>query len=137
MLIKGILTKEDAKLALDLGVAGIIVSNHGGRQIDSTAASIEALPGIMKAIGDKIPVLLDGGIRQGTDIFKALALGAKMVLLGRPVVYGLAVNGQKGLEDLLSILKNEFDIAMCLTGCRTVQNITKEMVLHESRFAKL
>jgi (S)-2-hydroxy-acid oxidase len=95
------------------------------------------LPDIIEVIDDKIPVLLDGGIRQGTDILKALALGAKMVLLGRPIIYGLAVNGQKGLEDLLNILKKEFDIAMCLTGCKSVKDISREMIVHESKFAKL
>lgn len=124
-------------MALDLGVAGIVVSNHGGRQIDSTAASIEALPEIMRVIQDRMPVLLDGGIRQGTDIFKALALGAKMVLIGRPTVYGLAVNGQKGLEDLINILRREFDATMCLTGCKTIKDITHDMVAHETKFSKL
>ncbi len=134
ILLKGILTKEDAKIALDIGVSGIIVSNHGGRQIDSTPASIEALVDIVQVVAGRVSVFLDGGIRQGTDIFKALALGAKMVFLGRPIVYGLALNG---LEDLLNNLKKEFDIAMCLTGCKSVNDISREMVVHESQFAKL
>lgn len=137
MIVKGILTAEDAELAVNAGVSGIIVSNHGARQLDSVATTIEALPEVVKAVAGRIPVFLDGGIRQGTDIFKALALGATMVFIGRPVIFGLAVNGQQGVEDVLGILKKEFDIAACLAGCRTLKDITRNMVVHKSFYAKL
>jgi (S)-2-hydroxy-acid oxidase len=137
VLAKGIMCKEDAELAIKMGAQGIIVSNHGGRHVDSLPASIEALPEIVEAVAGRVPVFLDGGVRQGTDIFKALALGAKMVFIGRPAIYGLAVNGQKGVEDVIGILKKELDIAMCLCGCRTINDITRDMVAHESYFAKL
>lgn len=135
--MKGILTGEDAELAVNCGAAGIIVSNHGARQLDSVPATMEVLPEIIKAVDDRIPVFLDGGIRQGTDIFKALALGAKMVFIGRSVVYGLAVSGQKGVEDVFNILKMEFDIAACLAGCKSLKDISSNMVVHENYYAKL
>ncbi len=137
VLVKGVLCAEDAELSIEMGAQGIIVSNHGARQVDSVPASIEVLPGIVEAVAGRVPVFLDGGIRQGTDIFKALALGAQMVFIGRPAVYGLAVNGQKGVEDVINILRKEFDIAMCLSGCQTIKDIVKDMVAHESYFAKL
>lgn len=135
--MKGVLTPEDAELSINMGVAGIIVSNHGARQIDSVPASIEALPEIVKVVGGRVPIFLDGGIRQGTDIFKALALGATMVFIGRPAVYGLVVNGQKGVENVINILRKELDIAMCLSGCSSLQDITNNMVVHENYYAKL
>lgn len=137
ILIKGILTKEDAEIAVDLGIAGIVVSNHGGRQLDSVPSNIEALPEIVQVVQGRIPVIFDGGIRQGTDIFKALALGADLVLIGRPVFYGLALEGQQGVENMLMILKREFDNCMCLVGCKSLKDISRSMVAHENRFAKL
>lgn len=126
MIVKGILTGEDAELAVESGASGIVVSNHGARQLDSVPATIEALPEVVKAVAGRIPVFLDGGIRQGTDMFKALALGATMVFIGRSVVYGLAVNGQQGVENIINILKMEFDIAACLAGCRTLEDISNQ-----------
>ncbi|XP_062559277.1 uncharacterized protein LOC134224054 [Armigeres subalbatus] len=137
VIVKGILTKEDAILAADIGVKGIWVSNHGARQLDSVPASIEALPEIVKAVGDRTTVVIDGGITQGTDVFKAIALGAKMVLFGRPALWGLAVNGQQGVEHILDLLRKELDITMLLAGCQSIKDITIDHVVHESLYAKL
>jgi (S)-2-hydroxy-acid oxidase len=95
------------------------------------------LPEIVAAVDDRLPIFMDGGIMQGTDIFKALALGAKMVFIGRPAIWGLAVNGQEGVEEVIKILKRELDIAMALAGCRTIADITRDHVAHESQYAKL
>lgn len=124
-------------MACDLGVAGIIVSNHGARQVDNVPSSIEALSEIVKEVNEEIPVMFDGGIRQGTDIFIALALGAKMVFIGRPAVYGLACQGQAGVENIIKILKHELDLTMCNTGARNVGEIVRDMVAHKSYYAKL
>ncbi|XP_034102246.1 uncharacterized protein LOC117566807 [Drosophila albomicans] len=137
IVVKGVLTAEDAVLAREFGCAGIIVSNHGARQIDTVPASIEALPEIVRAVGEDLVVMLDGGIMQGNDIFKALALGAKTVFIGRPAVYGLAYNGQKGVEQLLGVLRKDFEITMALTGCQTLADIKPAMVTHESTYSKL
>lgn len=137
VVLKGILTKEDARLACELGVAGIIVSNHGARQVDNVPSSIEALSEIVAEVKDRIPVMLDGGVRQGTEIFIALALGAKMVFIGRPALYGLACEGQNGVENIFKILKHELDLTMCNTGARNIKEITKDMVVHKSYYAKL
>uniref|UniRef100_A0AAG5DRZ0 (S)-2-hydroxy-acid oxidase n=1 Tax=Anopheles atroparvus TaxID=41427 RepID=A0AAG5DRZ0_ANOAO len=137
VIVKGILTREDAVTAADLGVQGILVSNHGARQLDSCPASIEALPEIVDAVGDRVEIFMDGGITQGTDVFKALALGARMVFFGRPALWGLAVNGQQGVEHVLDILRKELDLTMALAGCRTIADITKEYVIHESYYSKL
>ncbi|XP_049545473.1 uncharacterized protein LOC125957090 [Anopheles darlingi] len=137
VIVKGILTREDALIAANLGVKGIFVSNHGARQVDSVPASIEALPEIVKAVGDRVEVFLDGGITQGTDVFKALALGARMVFFGRPAVWGLAVDGQRGVESILDILRKELDLTMALAGCRTIEDITSNYVVHESFYSKL
>lgn len=137
VILKGILTKEDARLACDLGVAGIIVSNHGARQVDNVPSSIEALSEIVEEIRDTIPVMFDGGIRQGTDIFIALALGAKMVFFGRPAIYGLACQGQTGVENVIKILKHELDLTMCNTGVRRISEITRDMVVHKNYYARM
>lgn len=137
VVLKGILTHEDAKLALDSGCKGIIVSNHGARQLDTVPATIEALSEIVEAVGSRLPVMVDGGIRNGTDAFKAIALGAKAVFIGRPVLYGLAVNGQSGVEEILTILKNEFDSAMALVGVSKISQINKSHLAHKSFYAKL
>lgn len=134
--MKGIITAEDALLALKSGCKGIIVSNHGARQIDSVPATIEALPEIVEAVGSKIDVMIDGGIRNGTDVFKAIALGAKLVFVGRPVIYGLAVNGQKGVESIFDILKTELDLTMALTGVSHVQDINSNYVVHQSYYTR-
>lgn len=136
VILKGIVTKEDALLAANSGCQGIIVSNHGARQLDSAPATIEALPEVAKAVGSQLVVMVDGGIRSGTDVFKAIALGAQLVFVGRPVLYGLAVNGQRGIEDVFDILKQEFDIAMALAGVSTVREIGEDFVVHESHYAK-
>lgn len=134
IVVKGILTAEDAELAREFGCAGVIVSNHGGRQLDSTPATIEALPEIVRAVGTDLVVMLDGGITEGNDIFKALALGAQMVFIGRPVIWALACDGQRGVEHLLKLLRNDFDITMALTGCRSLAHIQTSMVVPESTY---
>jgi isopentenyl diphosphate isomerase/L-lactate dehydrogenase-like FMN-dependent dehydrogenase len=116
LLAKGVLTAEDAVRALDAGVDGIVVSNHGGRQVDGAVASLDALLEVRAAVGPAPPVLMDGGIRGGADILKALALGANAVLLGRPYVYGLAVGGQPGVEAVLQQLAAETDLTLALIG---------------------
>jgi 4-hydroxymandelate oxidase len=128
LLVKGILTAEDAELALRAGVDGIVVSNHGGRQLDSTAAGIDALPEVVEAVAGRVPVLVDGGVRAGTSVVKAVALGAAAVLVGRPAVWGLAAAGEEGVADVLRILREEFENAMALVGCRTVGDIGPEVV---------
>jgi isopentenyl diphosphate isomerase/L-lactate dehydrogenase-like FMN-dependent dehydrogenase len=128
LLLKGILTAEDAALAVEAGVDGIVVSNHGGRQLDGVAAGITALPEVVDAVAGRIPVLMDGGVRRGTDIVKALALGASAVLVGRPTAWGLAVNGEQGVVDVLEILRTELMNAMMLTGCRRLADITPGLV---------
>ena len=130
ILIKGVCRPDDAAKAVTHGVKGIVVSNHGGRQMDSAPATIELLSSIVEAVGDRIPVLLDGGIRRGTDALKALAMGAKAVLVGRPVLWGLAAGGQEGVAKALSILRDELDTAMALSGCRNLKELTKDLVRH-------
>ncbi|NXG67071.1 HAOX2 oxidase, partial [Hemiprocne comata] len=116
IIIKGILTKEDAELAVRHGVEGIIVSNHGGRQLDGVPATIDALVEVVEAVQGRVEVYLDGGIRKGSDILKALALGAKCVFIGRPALWGLAYKGEEGLQDVLRILQEEFRLSMALAG---------------------
>ncbi|XP_066600104.1 2-Hydroxyacid oxidase 1 [Prorops nasuta] len=137
LILKGILTAEDALLSVEHGANGIIVSNHGARQIDGVPATIEVLPEIVKAVQGKIEVYMDGGIREGTDVFKALALGAKMVLIGRPMIWGLSYAGENGATHILEILRKEIDTAFALTGCANVNDISKEMVIHESYYSRL
>jgi isopentenyl diphosphate isomerase/L-lactate dehydrogenase-like FMN-dependent dehydrogenase len=129
IVLKGIVTAEDATLALSHGVNGLIVSNHGGRGEESARSTIEALPEVVEAIGGKIPVLVDSGFRRGTDIFKALALGANAVCVGRPYAWGLAAFGQSGVERSLEILNAELEITMRSMGTPTVQSITRAFVL--------
>ena len=128
IVLKGIVNADDAARAVELGADGIIVSNHGGRTLDTLPATIEVLPEIVAATGGRIPLLLDGGIRRGTDVLKALALGATAVLVGRPVIYGLVVDGALGAAHVLRLLRDEFEIAMALTGCRTVADIGPHLV---------
>jgi len=123
VLLKGVLSPEDGRRAIDYGVDGIIVSNHGGRNLDLLPATIDALPGIADAVAGRIPVLLDSGIRRGTDVLTALALGAKAVFVGRPYIYGLAIAGARGVERVISILRDEFQRAMALTGRRSIAEI--------------
>ncbi len=128
ILLKGILTAEDALLALEHRVAGIIVSNHGGRQLDSAIPTIEALPEIAEALAGRCEVYLDGGIRRGTDVLKALALGARAVLVGRPILWGLAARGPEGVYEVLELLREELDLAMRLAGCPRLQDIGRALV---------
>lgn len=123
IILKGILNPIDAENACQLGVSGIVVSNHGGRQLDTAQATISALPDIVKTVAQRIKVFMDGGITRGTDIFKAIALGADAILIGRPVLWALALQGEKGVETMLNILKDEFEITMKLTGCHHIQEI--------------
>lgn len=123
ILLKGILSPDDAELSVRHGAAGVIVSNHGGRTLDTLPATIEALPAVADRIAGRVPVLMDGGIRRGTDVLKALASGATAVLVGRPVVYGLAVAGPLGAAHVLRLLRDEFAISMALTGCATLTAI--------------
>ncbi|KAK9923791.1 hypothetical protein M0R45_032191 [Rubus argutus] len=132
IIIKGILTHEDARKAVEVGVAGIVVSNHGARQLDYTPATISVLEEVVYAVGGKVPVLFDGGIRRGTDVFKALALGAQAVLVGRPVIYGLAANGEDGVRKVIKMLKDEFELTMALSGCPSLKDITRSHVRTES-----
>ncbi|NXS98269.1 HAOX2 oxidase, partial [Jacana jacana] len=133
IIIKGILTKEDAELAVRHGVQGIIVSNHGGRQLDGGPATIDALVEVVEAVQGRVEVYLDGGIRKGSDVLKALALGAKCVFIGRPALWGLAYKGEEGLQDVLRILQDEFRLSMALAGCASVSEIGQHLV----QFSKL
>ncbi|KAG7164937.1 hydroxyacid oxidase 1-like [Homarus americanus] len=137
IVLKGILTAEDAILGIEAGAAGIWVSNHGARQIDGVPPTIEALPEVVKAVKGQCEVYIDGGFSQGNDIFKALALGAQMVFLGRPMLWGLACGGEEGAYSVLDILKTELDSVMALSGCATIKDITKEMVIRKEYYARL
>ncbi|MFZ6012998.1 MAG: lactate 2-monooxygenase [Bacteroidota bacterium] len=128
ILLKGILHVEDAQRAVDHGMDGIIVSNHGGRQVDGAISTIRALPGIINVVENKIPVLLDSGIRGGADAFKALALGAKAICIGRPYVYGLAIAGQAGVFEVIQNMLADFELTMALTGCQRISDIHSGML---------
>ena len=128
VIVKGIVRGDDARRAMDQGAAAIVVSNHGGRQLDTAIAGIRALPEVVEAVSDRGEVYVDGGVRRGTDVVKAIALGARAVLLGRPILWGLAVNGEQGVVDVLSLLRDEIDLAMCLCGCRNVSEITRDLI---------
>jgi isopentenyl diphosphate isomerase/L-lactate dehydrogenase-like FMN-dependent dehydrogenase len=128
IILKGILSPEDAKLAVDRGASGIVVSNHGGRQLDGVIATLEALPDVIQAVDGKIPVLMDGGIRRGTDILKALSIGAKAVLIGRAPLWGLGAFGQPGVERVLWMLGAELKLAMALAGKPSLASIDRKLV---------
>jgi 4-hydroxymandelate oxidase len=123
VLVKGVLHPDDARLAVDHGATGVIVSNHGGRQLDGTPSSIERLPAIVEAVAPETEVLLDGGVRTGSDVLKAIALGARAVLVGRPILWGLAVAGQDGVARVLAQLRDELADAMRVTGCALLDDI--------------
>jgi lactate 2-monooxygenase len=129
VLLKGILHPDDARRAVDHGMNGVIVSNHGGRQVDGAIGALDALPGVVAAVEGQIAVLMDSGIRSGADAFKALALGAKAVCIGRPYAYGLAVAGEAGVRSVLQNFKADFDLTMGLAGCTSVEEITPEMLV--------
>ncbi|KAL9157140.1 hypothetical protein ABFS82_09G126100 [Erythranthe guttata] len=131
ILLKGILTREDALRALEVGVSGIIVSNHGARQLDYSPATITVLEEVVVAVQGNIPVLFDGGVRRGSDIFKALALGAQAVMIGRPVIYGLAAKGDHGVKRVVDMLKDELESTMALAGCCNVKDISRSHVRTE------
>jgi isopentenyl diphosphate isomerase/L-lactate dehydrogenase-like FMN-dependent dehydrogenase len=124
LLVKGILTEEDARLACDAGADGVIVSNHGGRQLDGVHAAIDALPEVVDAVEGRAEVLVDGGVRRGTDVVKALALGARAVMVGRPVLWGLAAGGEDGVRHVLELLRAEVELALLLCGCPTPADVT-------------
>jgi isopentenyl diphosphate isomerase/L-lactate dehydrogenase-like FMN-dependent dehydrogenase len=128
VIVKGLVTAEDADLACQYGASGVVVSNHGGRQLDGTIASLDALPEVVDAVGDRAEVYLDGGVRRGTDVLMALALGARAVLIGRPALYGLALRGAKGVEQVLEILREEIENALALLGCRSPAEVTRSHV---------
>lgn len=130
LIIKGILDAEDAKAAADLGADGIVVSNHGGRQLDGVPSTARALPPIADAVGDRLTVLADGGVRSGLDVVRMLALGAKGVLLGRAWVYALAGGGQAGVAHMLQLIEAEMRVAMALTGCTRIQDISREALVN-------
>ena len=129
ILLKGILHPDDARQALDVGMDGIWVSNHGGRQVDGATSTIAALPPIAEAVGGRVPIIMDSGIRTGADAFKALALGATAVGLGRPYCYGLALAGEAGVREVIHNFQADFDLTMGLAGCRTIADITPDALV--------
>jgi isopentenyl diphosphate isomerase/L-lactate dehydrogenase-like FMN-dependent dehydrogenase len=128
VVLKGVVTAEDAELAVEHGAAAVVVSNHGGRQLDGVPATLEALPEVAEAIAGRVEVYLDGGIRRGTDVAKALALGARAVLAGRGPVFGLATAGEDGVSHVLELLRDELALALCLLGCTSPDEVTREHV---------
>ncbi|MCP5160905.1 MAG: alpha-hydroxy-acid oxidizing protein [Hahellaceae bacterium] len=131
IILKGVLHAEDARLAQSMGIAGIIVSNHGGRVLDSVPSALQMLPAIRRSVGNDYPLLLDGGIQRGTDVFKALALGANAVLVGRPQLYALAVAGALGVAHMLRLLREELEVTMALAGTPTLEDITDQAICKE------
>ncbi|KAI6218372.1 Peroxisomal (S)-2-hydroxy-acid oxidase GLO3 [Aphelenchoides fujianensis] len=139
VIVKGIMRADDALQAVEHGAAGVVVSNHGGRQLDAAPATVEVLPEVVSAVGGRVPVFVDGGIRSGTDVFKAIALGAHAVLIGRPVVFGLTVGGAAGVKHVIGLLRDEFNHALQLSGCPSIEDVRKnnQMVVHESFYSRL
>jgi 4-hydroxymandelate oxidase len=129
VVVKGIVRGDDAVRAVEHGAQGIIVSNHGGRQLDTAIPSITALPEVVDAVAGRAEVYVDGGIRRGTDVIKSIALGARAVMIGRPVLWGLAVDGESGVAAVLELLRQEIDVAMALTGARNVSELTRDLVV--------
>jgi len=128
LVLKGVLTAEDALLAAEHGAAAVVVSNHGGRQLDGVPATLDVLPEVAEAAGENVEVLVDGGIRRGTDVLKALALGARTALTGRAVLWGLAVGGEEGAARVLALLREEIEVGLKLLGCRTPAEVTRAHV---------
>jgi 4-hydroxymandelate oxidase len=135
VLLKGVLSAEDGKRAVEHGADGVIVSNHGGRNLDTVPATIDALPRVVEAVAGRIPVMLDSGVRRGTDVLMALALGAKAVFIGRPYIYGLTLGGAKGVERVISIMRDELERAMALTGRRSIAEIDSTVLWREEDMA--
>ena len=128
LILKGIVRADDAKRAVEEGVDGIWVSNHGGRQLDTSIPTADALPGIVEAVQGRVPIIVDGGIRRGTDVLKALALGATAAAIGRPLLWGLAAAGEKGVSQVLALLREELALAMALAGCPSLSDIDRSLV---------
>ena len=128
VVVKGIVRGDDARRAIDHGASAIAVSNHGGRQLDTAVATARALPEVVEAVGDQVEVYVDGGIRRGTDVLKSLAMGARGVLVGRPPLWGLAVDGTAGARHVLELLRDELDLAMALSGCPTLSDLTPDLL---------
>ena len=128
LVLKGILDGADAGRGIQAGAAGIVVSNHGGRNLDTAVAAIDALPEVVEHVGGRVPVLVDGGIRRGTDVLKALALGAAAVLIGRPYCYGLGVAGSEGVRRVVEILRTEVEAAMMLTGISRLSEVDRSLL---------
>jgi isopentenyl diphosphate isomerase/L-lactate dehydrogenase-like FMN-dependent dehydrogenase len=124
VVLKGIVTAEDAQLAVEHGAAAVVVSNHGGRQLDGVPATLDSLPEVVETVAGRVDVYLDGGIRRGTDVAKALALGAQAVLVGRAPIYGLAAAGEEGVRHVLELLQEELALALCLLGCTSPAELT-------------
>jgi pre-mycofactocin synthase len=135
-LLKGVMRVDDAKEAVDAGVTAISVSNHGGNNLDGTPAAIRALPAIAEAVGDQVEVLLDSGIRRGSDVVKALALGARAVMIGRAYLWGLAVNGQAGVENVLDIMRNGIDSTLLGLGKSSIHDVTRDDVIVPPGFTR-
>lgn len=129
VLVKGVLTAEDASLAVEHGAAGVVVSNHGARQLDRVSATLDALPAVVDAVAGRVPVLLDGGVRRGLDVLVALAMGASFVLIGRPVVWGLAAGGAEGVGRVLDLFRDELDNAMALTGRARLADVGPDLLV--------
>jgi len=134
VILKGVLHPMDAKKAVDIGIKGIIISNHGGRQLDDAISSLDALELLPEELKNQIDIYIDGGIRSGVDVFKAIALGAKAVLIGRPVLYGLIADGQQGVESLLQIMNKELKDCMHMTGSSTISSITRNLLYSKEKF---
>ena len=128
LVLKGLLTAEDARLAVEAGVAGVVVSNHGGRQLDGAPGTMDVLPEVRDAIGGAAEVYLDGGVRRGSDVLKALGLGARAVLIGRPYLWGLATGGEAGVRDVVELLRAELALAVALAGLRRLADIDRSVV---------
>jgi isopentenyl diphosphate isomerase/L-lactate dehydrogenase-like FMN-dependent dehydrogenase len=128
VVLKGLLTAEDARLACEHGAAAVVVSNHGGRQLDGVPASLDALPEVVEAVDGRAEVLLDGGVRRGVDVLKALALGARAVMIGRAMLWGLAVDGERGVSHVLELLRAEIELGLALIGCSSAAEVTRAHV---------
>jgi L-lactate dehydrogenase (cytochrome) len=133
IVVKGVLTGEDARRSVDLGAAAVVVSNHGGRQLDGAPASLDVLPEVLEAVGSQAEVLIDGGIRRGTDVVKALCLGARAVLIGRGYAYGLAAAGTAGVARALQIFREDVERTMKLLGCASVQELERSYLNYKPR----